>query len=521
MSVNVAALLEEAAGRVGTRPAIVEPSGRSISFADLQARVAAQAAAWSRRDLGPGDRVVVMVPMGIDLYIAVLSLLRMGAVAVFLDPWIGFHRLASWAAMARPRLVLCTGPACALRWFHRDLQRLPFLRVRRALAEAGSPVRSPLAEVGPESPALVSFTSGSSGRPKGVNRTHGFLRAQHEALAHAFPYPDDAVDLTMFPVFALHNLAQGRTTVVPAFNLRKVGRASPDRIVEQIRRHGVSTATLSPSVVDRLAGYGHAREVALQRLITGGAPVTGGQAAWWQSVWPTTEIQVAYGSTEAEPVAHLRVEERVVLAGRDDLPAPGICMGTPLPGVDARLIRIHPGPVALDAQGWEGWTPDKDGIGELVVRGAHVAQDYLDSPDDVSRHKIRDGDGRLWHRMGDTGYFDPSGRFWLAGRVHATLLRPGTPPVHLPLLEQAAMAAVPEADHMAVLADHHQDLVYVCETDAPRATIAKHLQEAGLPTGRVRVTRRPFPMDPRHHGKIDRDRLSRRVLGGRVRTNAA
>ena len=77
----------------------------------------------------------------------------------------------------------------------------------------------PITDVEQEASALVTFTTGSSGTPKGANRAHRFLAAQHYGLDECIPYEDSDIDLPVFPVFSLNNLAAGVTTVIPAIDV--------------------------------------------------------------------------------------------------------------------------------------------------------------------------------------------------------------------------------------------------------------------------------------------------------------
>jgi acyl-CoA synthetase (AMP-forming)/AMP-acid ligase II len=532
--VSVLAVLRDVAARVPERAALImeDAGGREsrITFAGLWERVDRVSVGLRRRGLQPGDRAIVMIPMSIDLYAALLGLLKMGAVAVFVDPWIGARQIAAFAAFAEPRAYLGIPKSHALRLLDRRLRAIPLavttggrlgpLPARHSLAEleqeAGDGAIHPAAA---DDSALITFTSGSSGEPKGADRTHGFLLAQHRALAAEFPALDGEIDMPMFPVFALNNLASGVTSVVPAMDFRRVESVDADRVLRQMKAHRVTTCTASPPFFDRLAEKLEASpqdRPPLRRLLTGGAPVADPQLRAWRRALPDPEILVVYGSTEAEPVAHLTAEERLDAVNDLRPQTPGYCVGRLSPRIQAKVIPIRDGPVDR-ADGLPAGE-----IGELVVSGDHVCRDYYRNPQAVRENKIVDDAGTVWHRMGDTGSFDTAGRFWIAGRVHSTIHRRGGP-VHPQLVEQAAqgedgrirrLAAVglddPLGGERAVL------VVEVIEPGTDTSLmqdIAARLAAAGLEVDDVIFTREPLPVDPRHNSKIDYPKLRQNLIG--------
>jgi olefin beta-lactone synthetase len=535
---NVLSILRDIALHVPDRPALVMETG-IISFGALWDRIGRVAAGLRRLGLGAGERAIVMIPMSIDLYVAMLALLEIGAVAVFVDPWIGRRQIAAFAAFAGPRAWIGTAKSHLLRLLDRRLRAIPIaVTTGRRLGSLPAPLslaeleREPgdgaIHPVSPGDPALITFTTGSSGEPKGANRTHGFLLAQRAALAAEFPAREGDVEMTMFPVFALNNLAAGVPSIVPAMDFRRVDRVDAGRVLAQMRRHGVTTCTASPPFFDRLAGALETAEERpaaemprLRRLLTGGAPVSDSQLRVWRRAFPETEILVAYGSTEAEPVAHLTAEERLVAMNPGRPLAPGYCAGSPIDRLRAKAVRIHPGPIELGADGWTPWELAAGEIGELVVTGEHVCRDYYRNPGAVRETKIADPDtGAVWHRMGDTGSFDALGRFWLAGRVHSTIRRGGAL-VHPQLVEQAALGDDPRLRRAAAVGlpdgELGERVVLAVETCTAKTAaeiageIAARVAAAGLPVDGILLTREPLPVDPRHNSKIDYGKLRLRL----------
>lgn len=510
------------------RPALIMGEGAeegAITFGDLWRRIDRASSGLRRLGLAPGDRAIVMIPMSIDLYVGMLAVLEMGAVAVFVDPWIGRRQIASFAAFATPRAWLGIPKSHLLRLTDARLRSIPFT-VTTGWRMGPLPGRHTLAEleaaegdgevqaVERDDPALITFTSGSSGEPKGANRTHRFLLAQHEALAHEFPAQEGDVDMPMFPVFALNNLASGVPSVVPAMDFRRVDQVDAGRVLAQMHRHGVTTCTASPPFFDRIAAeiVAGRKRPALRRILTGGAPVSDAQLRDWRRAFPETEILVVYGSTEAEPVAHLTAEDR--LSGNR---FPGFCAGRPSERVRAKIVRIHDGPIELGPEGWTGWELPVGEIGELVVSGDHVCRDYYQNPKAVRENKIVDPDGKVWHRMGDTGSFDPEDRFWIAGRVHSTIRRGGLL-VHPQLVEQAAKGEDPRVRRAAAvglpdpkLGERVVVVIETAEEQGLSEEITERLKSAGFPVDEISLTREPLPLDPRHNSKIDYAKLLSRL----------
>jgi acyl-CoA synthetase (AMP-forming)/AMP-acid ligase II len=533
---NVLSILRDVARTVPDTPALVtrgaDGQDRRVTFRILWERIDRVSTGLRRLGLGPGDRAIVMIPMSIELYVALLAILKLGAVAVFVDPWIGWRQIAAFAAFAEPRAYVGVGRSHLLRWLAPRLRKIPLtvttgrrwgsLPAGQTLAELETtPGNGVVAPVAPDDSALVTFTSGSSGEPKGADRTHGFLVAQHRALAAEFPAAPGDVDMPMFPVFALNNLATGVPSIVPAMDFRRVDRVDAATVLGQMRAHGVTTCTASPPFFDRLAGHlsrtGEAPP-SLRRLLTGGAPVSDAQLRVWRGAFPGTEIQVVYGSTEAEPVAHLSAEERLAAVSDVRPASPGFCAGRLSERVRARVIRIERGPVELVSGSWEGWELPGGEIGELVVSGNHVGKSYYRNPRAVRENKIVDASGTVWHRMGDTGYFDGRERFWLAGRVHSTIRRGGAL-VHPQLVEQAARGEDPRIRRIAAVGLPDPALgervALVIETGAGEeleADVRTRLAAAGWMVDEIVRTAESLPVDPRHNSKIDYPRLREKLL---------
>jgi acyl-CoA synthetase (AMP-forming)/AMP-acid ligase II len=504
---NVVSLLDDAATRHPERPALIFGES-SVTFAELQVRVSCCAHELARRGLKSGERVIIMIPMSPELYVTLLGVIRCGAVAVFVDPWIPIRQIAAFAAFAQPTGFIGITKSHLLRLFQPQLARIQ-LSITTGRCWLGLPARYSLrtllqertamapAAVPPEASALITFTSGSSGIPKGANRTHGFLCAQHDALCKELDYQADDIDMPMFPVFALRNLASGMTSVIPNMDFRHPAKINPEMIAHQIRTNRVTLLTASPPFIDRLSELPDPPQ--LRRIWTGGAPVSHAQLERWQKAFPQSEIEIIYGSTEAEPVAHISSRDRLATPEQE-----GFCCGKPTSLVQTRIIQIRND--AVSAEELEKLTCPVGEIGELIVSGNHVCRDYFNNPEAARENKITMPDNTCWHRMGDTGYFDREGRFFLTGRVHSTIRRHGKI-LHAQLVEAEVARRLPEAQRVAALEEHGQLLIVI---QGPMILDAQQRIDAD----RILFTKKPLPVDPRHNSKIDYTQLRERLAKG-------
>jgi acyl-CoA synthetase (AMP-forming)/AMP-acid ligase II len=504
---NIVSRLADAAARHPDRLAIADARGR-VTFRALHDRVASAGGGLAADGVRAGDRVLVFVPMSVDLYVTLLGTLHAGAVPVFVDAWADRRRLAAAVRAAAPVAFIGSRRASLLRLFSGEVRRIPRAYRPGSAALTRRAGGAPVA-VEPDAPALVTFTTGSTGAPKAAERTHAFLLAQHRALAAHLAQRDDDVDMPTLPVFVLSNLALGVPSVIPDADPRRPADIDPRRVHGQMVREGVTTSSGSPAFYERLAAWCErtGETLPLRALFTGGAPVLPPLARRLQAAMVRGTAHVVYGSTEAEPIAGVTAEEMIVLDGI----AEGVCAGRPVPEIRLRLVRPHDAPIALTDAGWTEWDVEQ-GPGEIVVEGAHVLRGYAGDPDADRRNKIRDGD-TVWHRTGDAGRLDPDGRLWLLGRVRERVVRDGA--VWWPLPAEVRALRVPGVTHAAYVgaADTKRGMraVLVVESDPRQANALQPALQRALdpwPMDELQVVKR-IPRDPRHASKTDLETLRR------------
>ncbi|HEY7797135.1 MAG TPA: AMP-binding protein [Hyphomonadaceae bacterium] len=466
-------LVEAFLRQVEARPdaiAIVTGQGRAVSYAELAKASARRAHAYECSGIVAGDVVLIARGVSVELYETLLAVFRLGAVAMFPEPAAGIRGLRLACQAVRPKAIATAGIGGIIRLLLPELQRLKPLPDPNGM----EPRRDILASQSGDAPALITFTSGSTGRPKGIVRSSDFLMLQHTLLEKLRQTEPEDVDLISLPVFILSNLAVGATSVIPEGKLTRPAKLKGETLRQQIDDHRVNRIVAPPAVVARIAEDAPPL-LGIEAVFTGGGPVFPNLLRSAQRAAPKAAIHAVYGSTEAEPIAHVELKEIEAADWEAMAGGAGLLAGRPIPEIEVEL-RDH----------------------EVFVAGPHVNQGYLDPADDASTKSIRDG--TLWHRTGDAARLDDKGRLWLLGRREAASrgLFPfavETAALSWPGVRQAALLAGPGRAKLALSGD---------------ALDIASLQARAAKLGDIEVVAlKSVPMDKRHNSKADYAKLRR------------
>ncbi len=465
----------EAVASHGNRQAIVEADGREISFDELDLLSRHYAAGFRKNGIERGDRILLAMPVGIDLFACLAAVWRLGATVVFPEPSMGLKGLRHAADTVAPKAFLSSGWYRLLGWFVPELRALDLrLTPHRNIS---TPVSDMLSE--PDDVALISFTSGSTEQPKAIARSHSFMMAQARAISPLLETGnDDERDLVAFPVFVLVCLSLGITSVLPAWKLRRHDKASPDVIASQIVRQKVTRLLVPPVICETLSNS--VAPPGLRAIFTGGGPVFPDVLARLASLQPDLRLVAVYGSTEAEPIAHMDLAD----VGTGDLEAmqsgAGLLAGHPVEQIEVQIVD-----------------------GEIQVAGDHVNESYLDTAHNAENKVLRQD--RIWHRTGDAGRFDDQGRLWLLGRLGNRVANIDpfsieTAARFWPGLRRSALVAIEGVAVLAVEGDrvHMEDW-------------QRRAARLGIDDLRLVST---IPMDNRHRSKVDMARLQAQLRAG-------
>jgi acyl-CoA synthetase (AMP-forming)/AMP-acid ligase II len=370
--------------------------------------------------------------------------------------------------------------------------------------------------------ALVAFTSGATGKPKGVEFTHSNIEAQLEIFATDFGLggasPDNPLlDLPLLPIFSLFTLALGVGSVYAPLDPAKPLSLDPARIVHIIRDQRINFSFGSPTLWNKISEYcvrSATRLETLQRVFMAGAPVPINTLARLADLLPNGMAYTPYGATEALPVTLLSAAEILDRRQRGvlELPAKGGEVGTyvghPVSGVELIVAGVS-------EQGeLTGCAPFE--IGEVLVTGRNISVAYLNNPSATMRAKVQ-ANGKLWHRLGDLGYLDTDGGLYFCGRqVHAIVAPERTLysiPVERifntdPRVRRSALIAVGGKPGLVVEPHPESWPESAADEQMLLNDIAKIGSSSPLTAGIQQFYLcQNFPVDARHNAKIFRDKL--------------
>ncbi|MBE8720244.1 AMP-binding protein [Sphingobacterium pedocola] len=499
---NITELFLSAAATYPDKVAIVDKQTK-ISFKQLLDDVKCTAHYFAKKGIQKGDRVLVFVPMGIDLYRIVLALFYMGATVVFLDEWTNRKRLDLCCRLADCKAFVGTWKTHLLRLFSSEIRRIPIILNTR-LRPGNSYF---LSDTQMEDPALITFTTGSTGVPKAALRTHGFLLEQFNALEDKMQAHPSDIDMSVLPIVLLINLGVGSTSVIADFKSSKPTKMCAARIIDQLRAQQVSRIVASPYFIKRLAEEIKSDPRSLPHLraiFTGGAPVFQKEALLFTEVFRDKQVQIVYGSTEAEPISSIEAK----YVAEDHItyrPEVGLCVGRPYSATQVRILKITDEALFdISAKQFKVFQCEEEEWGEIIVSGPHVLATYFKNEDALRKTKIL-LNGVYWHRTGDAGYMK-DGMLYLTGRCQ-TLIQNGNRYIS-PFIFENYLQFIPGVRLGTVLKIQGKMIAFVeLENKAvDRQLLEKTIRSLPLFIDEIRFCK--LPRDPRHHSKIEYGKLA-------------
>ncbi len=508
-------------------------SGLKKTFKELELESNQFASGMIQLGMKPGERVLLMVPYGIDFVTLTFALFKAGLIPVLIDPGLGKKNVLKCIQQVQPQGMIAIPLAHAIKKIFPG----PFRSIKHNVTVGrrwfwGGTTLRHLRNVGKtdfkitiakeSDPAAILFTSGSTGPAKGVLYSHGIFNHQIRILQDQFSILPGEIDLPTFPLFGLFGSGLGMTSIIPDMDSTRPAQVDPAKIIGPINDYKITSSFGSPALWDTVSRHCLSQNIqlpTLKRILMAGAPVSGALLARFENiVTKDCKIYTPYGATEVLPVTIIDRQEILEQTWDLSTKGNGTCVGLPIPGVEVKIIAISDLPISKWGDVTELGT---NTVGEIAVKAPWATRSYFNREDLTQLAKIEDGNS-FWHRMGDVGRLDEKNRLWFYGRKNQRVITETEILYTIPC--EAIFNQHPDVKRSALVGTgsrNKQQPIIVIESANPkrinsptaRETFTKELLERGATFPFTQSIKKilfhsNFPVDVRHNAKIFREKLS-------------
>ena len=452
-----------------TRPAIVFYNGieslndpnRVCSFKKLTKLTKVAQNYLFQRGIKKGDKILLFEKATPELYALILGALGLGVKIMIIEPWMPGAHFDFLLKQHRPKAILCGMLGRGFLLKSKEVAQIPVsLSIKEMVSYSERELKIVDVDSGDE--AILTFTSGSSGTPKGVHRKHGYLIDQRTTLKKYLQYENlKKLDLTVFTNLVLLNLILGKGSLVVDSKWRKSMIESLDNLPNDFQ---VDTIATGPRFLELLLN--HTKKLNLNHLHLGGA--LGDVSIYEKAIkrWGNAKFSHVYGSTEVEPVSFCDLKEAVEKSKQKNY-AQALYLGRPIDEISIQERE-----------------------GTLWVSGPHVSPLYENDPIANAKNKWTDDEGNLWHNMGDQIVQKGDG-LWYHGRDFQQTSEFE--------LEQSVYSLIGKSTCFVKKEDNSYHL-YGELTDEEIKNVMRAFTKI------TQVTKLKIQRDPRHRARIDRNK---------------
>ncbi|GAA0504688.1 long-chain-fatty-acid--CoA ligase [Paractinoplanes deccanensis] len=403
---NLAVILRESAARRPDAPAVMHDGG-TITYAELDARSDAVAAALAARGIGPGAPVALQLPNIPEFPIAYYGILKAGAVVVPVNVLLRAPEIAHQLRDSGARLFITWAGVAgeAAKGAAEAGLPSPYI-VDGSIEELSAPVTEPfpLCPREPGDTAAIVYTSGTTGLPKGAELTHFQLYMNADIPGRLFEIKPADVVLTVLPLFHVYGMSSAMNLGIRfGAALSLVPRFTPEKVLATIERDRATIFDGVPTMFGALLAYAEKNECdtsSLRVCVSGGDAIP---ARLLDAIEERFGVPIleGYGMTETASTITFNQgpEERRAYS-----------VGKPVWGVQVQV---------WDDAG-RRLPPGRANIGELVTRGYHTMRGYHGHPAATA-----EAFDRGWFRTGDLGYADDDGYLYIVDRKKELIIRGG------------------------------------------------------------------------------------------------
>jgi len=477
-------------------------TGNKITFTQIDTKSDEICRYLIQKGFQKGNKIVVFVPIGIEFYLILTAIFKMGLQAVFIDPYAGIEHINKCCEMISPDGIIGSGKTLLKGFFLKGIRKIGkkinYIKMMEHSEKLSTYKKNKNQKkiqnekIDGSTPALISFTSGSTGFPKIIMRTHEFLLGQHNVLEKNLKFEKETAVYSSFPIFLLSHIATGTTTFIPDLNWRKPVESDFGNIVKQITENNIQNIILPPAIFENIVKFCKDEKIMLenvQKVYTGGAPVFYSLMKNIKEVFANAKIIALYGASEAEPISVLNFEDITEEDIENMKNGEGLLAGKIVNEIELKIEELEK-------------TPEKNKIseikGEILVRGENVVDGYLN---------IEKNSDENWHRTGDMGYINKKGQLILLGRVKGRIQIEEN--IYYPFTVETAFSFCKNLKKSVLTSKNNKLYLFAERKPEFKGNLSEdsEIKELKEKFGIFKIIETHIPMDKRHNSKTDYKRL--------------
>ena len=473
-------------------------NNQEITFKELYNKVANFKKYLENKGIKKGSKILVLVPMSSKLYVTLLAIWAIGAIPCFMDAGFIKNGIKN-NEFEEIEAIVGTNEYIIYSNINKNLKKLNLKINVNIIDNLNEKLDLKIEDLNEDYSGILTYTSGTTGKPKVAERTHGFLKCQGEILEKNIDYGENDIELSTMPIFTLSNINVGITTVIADGNYSNLGGSNAKKLIKQIKSNKINRIMAAPGIFNVIINY--AKKYNLQfenvrKIFTGGGAIFLDFIENLKLIFPNAKIVTMYGSTEAEPIAKLNIDEMTKEDIDNTKNGNGILAGYIIGVEECKIIKNGVNEIGnISREEFEKM--QVDGVGEIVVTGKNVLKGYVGGfGDKENKFSV---DGKKYHRTGDLGFFDKDNKLWLRGRVKEPFFN-----------IEAALHAKVKIGKTAIFENNGKIILVlersnkIPEKDIKDAISFEKIDE-------IKYVKK-IPVDKRHSTKVDYNELKKMIL---------
>lgn len=497
---NIVELFLDSSEKYPEQIALIDKSGKAYSFLELKEEIESRAAYLYKHGVRNQDRVLLCMPMDIDLFRNLLALFYLGAVAVLPLKWNEKAHLEQICKQTNCKALIGVPKARIMAYFSKCMRSIP---LKLEANSSGFQSIFPRSKVHPEQTALISFHPNEKGILLAEKRSHQFLYQKFQAQFRLHDPKQWEIAMHTHPIMVLAYLSIGNSSVISELDEALFSPKDLSKLIQQLSLYKVNRLNSKPDILLKLSELliEQVEELPdIRSIYCEGRPLSDEESHLIPEAFPSAQIQLAYGSSEIAPISIRRLDK----LKSEQKSEQGILLGSLNEEVEVRLIDIRDTALKVNSyEDLEYLSLSHMQIGEIIVKSPLIISGYYDDFDSFERNKLV-VEGELWHRTGDAGFL-LRGNLFYSGKCKDLIAHNGK--YYAPILYENYLATFSKIQKASLIKIQEELCIIVeLKKEQDKESVIKELTHASLTFEKVMFLKK-IPLKTEYSSEIDYEKL--------------